>query len=75
MNTHHTNKGFRSPNHYGKIGLGLGLDIKWGNKVGFIETKNGYLTSSLKNFIKKTKIILIIHFFHSNLKTEINYLA
>jgi uncharacterized protein len=55
MNTHFTNMNFRTPNYYGKMGLGLGIDIKWGDKMGFKKNENGYLKNDLKNFIKKNK--------------------
>ena len=55
MNTHLSNINFRMPNHFGKIGLGVGIDIKWGDKVGFHENNDGYLSNELRNFIKKNK--------------------
>lgn len=55
MKNQYSNLNFRTPNHYGKMGLGLGIDIKWGDKTGFNENQDSYLSNDLKNFIKKYK--------------------
>lgn len=55
MNTKYINCNFRAPNHNGKIGLGLGIDFKWGKKIELKVNYDKYLTEDLRNFILKYK--------------------
>lgn len=51
MKQENDHKNFRMPKHKGKIGFGLGMDLKWGFSKGFFENKENFISEKLQKFL------------------------